>query len=325
MRELEQRSRRSLAAGNWRLAAPGKGDTIGRHRALCALGREDLSLARIAEAHADALAILSEADRQPRADSLYGVWAADGPQSRLRATAVEGGWHIEGLKQFCSGASFVSSALVTAHSDEGLLLFEIATERPGIRVEPTRWRNAALADTDTSPVSFEAVTLAADAVVGTPDWYLTRPGFWHGAIGPAACWAGGARSLIDAARRHARPDPHSRAHQGALEAADWALSTILDQAGREIDADPDDHAGEARIRALKVRHLIERHCTEVLDRFGRATGPHLLVGDAQVARQFSALSLYLRQCHGERDLATIPPEPTEAAGASLRRPARRPD
>jgi alkylation response protein AidB-like acyl-CoA dehydrogenase len=312
MHELEQRLRRSFAAGDWCLPTPGSGNTIDRHRALAAVGREDLSLARLAEGHTDALAIIAEAGRQARADSVYAVWAADGPQSQVRAERRPGGWRIDGVKQFCSGASFVNTALLTAHGEQSLLLFELPMDRRGIRVEPSRWENTGLADTDTSPVSLEAVDVADDCLVGSPGWYLTRPGFWHGAIGPAACWAGGALSLIDAARRHARPDPHSRAHQGALAAAEWALTTILDQAGREIDADPADHETQARVRALKVRHLIERLCTEVQDRFGRATGPHLLVGNAQVARQFAALTVYLRQCHGERDLATIPPQADDA-------------
>jgi len=315
MPALDERVREHFAAGQWRLPAPGAGDTVRRHRELAAFGRNDLSLARIAEGHADALAILSEAGRSPRMDSVYAVWAADGPQSRVRAERRDGGWTIEGLKQFCSGASFVTAALLTAHAAEGLLLFDVAMSSGGIRVERSRWANAGLADTDTSPVSWTAVEAADDCVVGAPDWYLTRPGFWHGAIGPAACWAGGALSLIEAACSCERADPHSRAHQGALAAAEWGLMAILDQAGREIDADPRDRGNQARARALKVRHLIERICTEVLDRFGRATGPHLLVGDAQVARQFASLSVYLRQCHGERDLATIcsgPPRPIRA-------------
>jgi hypothetical protein len=91
-----------------------------------------------------------------------------------------------------------------------------------------------------------------------------------------------------------------------LQSLGWALNAYLDRAGQEIDADPEDRNGDARVRALKVRHLIERACTEVLDRFGRATGPQLLAHDAHVARQHVALTLYIRQCHAERDLETIP-------------------
>ena len=45
------------------------------------------------------------------------------------------------------------------------------------------------------------------------------------------------------------------------------------QAGDEIDADQNDWCGQGQRRALMVRHLIERLCTDSLDRFGRATGP----------------------------------------------------
>jgi hypothetical protein len=82
---------------------------------------------------------------------------------------------------------------------------------------------------------------------------------------------------------------------------------------REVaKARAEDKTGAERTRGLKVRHLIERACTEVLDRFARATGPHLLAYDAQIVRQHQALALYIRQCHGERDLAEIPawPQPT---------------
>jgi alkylation response protein AidB-like acyl-CoA dehydrogenase len=289
------------------LPCPGGGATDARHEALLQFGRKDLSLARIAEAHTDALAILAEARRVPRAGALYGVWASDGPQSRITAEPLPGGrWRLRGIKQYCSAAGFATAALVTAHHDAAVLLFDVAVDHGAIRVLPSTWASPALADTATGPVSFAGVTVGEEALIGTPNWYLTRPGFWHGAIGPAACWAGGAISLVEAAAALNRRDPHSRAQVGALQSVAWGLSALLAQAGREIDADPLDDAGEARVRALKVRHLVERWCTDVLDRFGRATGPQLLAYDAHIARQHMALNLYMRQCHAERDLETIP-------------------
>ncbi|HJL17616.1 MAG TPA: hypothetical protein RMH99_18275, partial [Sandaracinaceae bacterium LLY-WYZ-13_1] len=111
--------------------------------------------------------------------------------------------------------------------------------------------------------------------------------------------------LIDVARARGRADPHARAQLGALHAAAWGLSAILEQAGREIDRDPDDDANAAHARALAARHLVERLCTDVLDRFGRATGPAPLAFDAEVARRHAELALYIRQCHGERDLESL--------------------
>ena len=292
--------------GGLELELPGRGNTAARHEALIELGRKGLSLARIAEAHTDATAILAEAGAKSDSKLLYGVWAADGPNGRLVATPIPDGWKIDGLKQYCSGSTIVDAALVTAHAGDRLLLFMISLAATGVTVCESTWMNAGFADTATRPVAFTNVNVNASALIGTPGWYLKRPGFWHGAVGPAACWAGGAMSLIDAVAQLNRKDAHSRAHLGALEAIRWGLKAVLTQAADAIDADPADAGGEARTRALKVRHLIERWCTEVLDRIGRATGPQLLAFDDHVARQYAALTLYIRQCHAERDLETIP-------------------
>jgi alkylation response protein AidB-like acyl-CoA dehydrogenase len=298
---------RAQASGELELPLPGHGNTPLRHEALKLWGARDLSLARMAEAHTDALAILAEAGLSARAAKLYGVWASDSPAGRLTYTQLTNGdCALRGRKQFCSGATFLDAALVTAHGEEGMLLLDVALGDAAIEPQPSEWQSVAMADTDTIAVDFIDVHVSPSRVVGGPGWYLSRPGFWHGAIGPAACWAGGALSLIEAATRLARRDPHSRAQVGALQALGWALSAYLDRSGQEIDADPGDGAGEARVRALKVRHLIERACTEVLDRFGRATGPQLLAHDAHASRQHAALTLYIRQCHAERDLETIP-------------------
>jgi alkylation response protein AidB-like acyl-CoA dehydrogenase len=304
--ELAGRSRDILRRGGLRLPLPGEGGTPKRHAMLMQLGREDLSVGRIAEAHTDAIAILAQQGRGGCLEGLYGVWASDGPASRLKATALaDGGWCLSGIKQYCSGASFLDAALVTAHAEEGVLLFEVPMHLAAIDVLESTWMSPALADTSTGPVSFNDVVLPATARIGPANWYLQRPGFWHGAIGPAACWAGGALSLIEAAQTLNRKDPHSRAQVGALAAIGWGLRALLDQSGGQIDRDPTDSQGEARKRALMVRHLIERWSTEVLDRFGRATGPQLLALDARVIRQHAALTVYIRQCHAERDLETI--------------------
>jgi alkylation response protein AidB-like acyl-CoA dehydrogenase len=305
------------ASGDLALPLPGQGATAHRHHTLARWGQKDLSLARIAEAHTDALAILAEAECAAAPDAFYGVWASDGPKSRLSAERLnDGRWRLEGTKQFCSGATFLDAALVTAHDGADVLLFEVSLQDAGIRARPSQWKNAGLADTATAAVEFSGLQVADVKRLRGANWYLQRPGFWHGAVGPAACWAGGALSLIEAATALRRKDPHSRAQLGALQAVGWGLHAMLEQCGREIDADPQDRAGEARVRALKVRHLIERACTEVLDRFGRATGPQLLAHDEQVARQYAALALYIRQCHAERDLETIPADPTVVPAAA---------
>ena len=238
------------------------------------------------------------------------MWASAGD---LRVSGD--GITVDGVKPFCSGVGVVDRALVTAQRGDHVVLLDLDV-RPGatLRFDVSGWSTDALAAARTGSVTFSRHPFGPCDGVGPPGWYLSRPGFWHGACGPAACWAGGAAGLVDAAEELVDDDPHRRAHLGALRAAVWTMSAVLDHAGHEIDAHPDD-AGAARYRALAVRHTIERSCTEVLDRFGRAFGPRPLASDAAVTQRFADVHLYLRQDHAERDLQVLGELPTGPAAA----------
>jgi hypothetical protein len=292
--------------GRWDLPLPGAGQTPRRLLMLSQIARRDLAAGRIAEAHNDAIATLAEAGAAARVNALYGVWTTDSFQRPLRAERIADlGWRLHGVKQSCCGAGLVNAALVTAYSEDSVLLFDVAMDEH-VQPQPAEWATPALAETQTCPVAFDTVVLGTESEIGGPGWYVRRAGFWHGTVGAAACWAGGAMSLIDAASEFKPKQPFARAHLGAMEAIAWQLGATLDQCGREIDEDPEDVAGRARVRALMVRHLIERACTEVLERFGRATGEDLLAHDATAAKQYAALTLCIRQCQTERELETIP-------------------
>ena len=302
---LRARLESLLRAGELELPTPGAGRTPERHRALYEIARKSLALARLAEGHVDATAILAEAGRTPMSGALYGVWASEAAQAPLRLERDADGWELSGAKHFCSGATLLDAALVTAHRGGELLLIEVDLRGEEISATCEAWASAALAATATGTVAFSSAPVAERMIVGAPGWYLSRPGFWHGALGPASSWAGGAAGLADRAAKSRRRDPHSRAQLGALAANRWGLEAILERAGREIDADPLDETASAQARALSARHLVERLCTDSLDRFGRATGPHLLALDDEVAHEYAALTLYIRQCHAERDLEAL--------------------
>ncbi len=275
------------------------------------IGREDLSLARLAEAHWDAVAILAEAGRKAEPGALYGVWAADKPGEALRLEAQqEGGFALSGEKAWLSGAGLVDRALVTAGEPQSVLVdVNLRAHAERIRFDASGWKTEAFRETRTAAGRFESVPAAAEDVIGGPGWYTGRPGFWHGACGPAACWAGGAAGLVDMAMRTTRQDAHTQAHLGAMRADVWALQAYLDAAGREIDAGEDSGA-DARVRALTARHLVEQACTDVLRRLPRALGPVPLAMDGAFQRRYQELDLYVRQSHAERDL--------EALGRGLR-------
>ncbi len=269
------------------------------------VGREDLSLARLAEAHWDAVAILAEAGRPSIPGTLYGVWASEIPGKALSMEPFDGGYRITGTKMFCSGAGLVDHALVTVGLPEQRLVeVDLHKNSESIAIDGSAWTTDAFRLTHTSTVTFNATGISADAIRGEPEWYLERPGFWHGACGPAACWAGGVAGLLDHAMKNKREDAHTLAHLAAMHANIWALESYLDVAGREIDSAPfDRHA--AQIRALEVRHLVEQACTDTLHRFARAYGPAPLAMDSGISRRYHEVNLYLRQSHGERDLELI--------------------
>lgn len=292
-------------AGALRLPLPGAGDTATRLRALSEIAAVDLSMARIAEGHLDAIAILAEA-RCPARDGLYGVWAADAPDAKVEAERVPGGWRLRGRKRYCSGARGLDRALVTAATGEVGRLFDLDLRQGGVSPIPDTWQAVGMAATDSLSVMFN-VEVADDAVVGAPGFYLARPGFWHGAVGVAACWYGGALGaarMVRAQLARSEPTEHQLAHLGAIAAICETLQASLDGAAREIDAGA-SAIDAGRMRALRVRHVVEQGCQEVLSRSGRAGGTSPLAFDRAHARRAADLIVYLRQHHAERDLAAL--------------------
>ncbi|SDX95102.1 hypothetical protein SAMN05661080_01823 [Modestobacter sp. DSM 44400] len=109
-----------LLDAGWSLPLPGSGATLQRWRALAELGERDLPLARLAEGHADALAVLADLGLPvlPPGARL-GVWAAEPPGPAVVATEGSGGWRLDGPKCWCSGARVLTGALVTAQAPDG--------------------------------------------------------------------------------------------------------------------------------------------------------------------------------------------------------------
>jgi len=95
----------AVESGRLDLPLPGSGRTWERWAVLADLAGEDLSLARLSEGHVDALAILAELGAgAPPAGSRWGVWAAQPPGPGLSASPAAGGWRLDGIKRYCSGA-----------------------------------------------------------------------------------------------------------------------------------------------------------------------------------------------------------------------------
>ena len=294
----------AVRSGRLDLPLPGCGRTGERWAVLAGLAEEDLSLARLAEGHTDAIAILAELGASPpAAGSRWGVWAAQPPGPGLIATRTGHGWRLDGTKQYCSGARSCTDALVTAVAPDGNRLFAVSTR--DLSPVPGSWPATGMAASDTLDVEFTNISAQP---VGEPGRYTSRPGFTHGGAGVAACWYGGARGVgrtLLAAAAERDVGPHALAHLGAVDIALHTARSALDAAAAEIDADPADREGGGRLRALRLRALVEATATEVMHRVGRALGAGPLSHNEAHSRRVADLTVYLRQHHAERDLAEL--------------------
>jgi alkylation response protein AidB-like acyl-CoA dehydrogenase len=277
----------------------------------------DLTAARVAEAHTDALAILGEAATDPAAgevpvteigatdDSTWGVFAAEGPGVKVTARADGSRWFLTGIKPWCSLAGSLSHALITAHTPGGTRrLFAIDLRTSGVKVADGGWVARGLAEVPSGPIE---LTDCPAVPVGPDGWYLTRPGFAWGGIGVAACWYGGAVGLARKLRQALtvrEPDQIATMQLGAVDIALVAARAMLGAAAAAVD-DGKATGADGVLLALRVRSVVARAAEEVLERVGHALGPAPLAMDERHARRVADLQLYLRQHHAERDESAL--------------------
>lgn len=310
---LGQALRLARALGE-ELPVPGAGRTGQLWLRLSELARLDLSLARVVEPHLDALAILRQAGLEELAGlpAAWGVWAAEAPGHELEARRGPGGWELTGSRAWCSLAAHLDRAVVTASTGGGRRrAFVVDLAHPGVAPGSTQgWRPAGLGDVPTGDVRCTAVPAVP---VGEDGWYLERPGFAWGGIGVAACWYGGAAGVADllwddAVRRREpgrRPiDQLGHAALGAVDAHLHSARTALRTAAEQVDAGR--AGGECgAVLALRTRRVVARAAEAVVGEVSAATGPGPLTGAPEHVRRVSALQVYVRQEHAQRDAAAL--------------------
>ncbi|CAB3723933.1 hypothetical protein LMG24238_05132 [Paraburkholderia sediminicola] len=289
---------------------PGHGQTLERWRTLAAVAACDLGLVKLFEGHTDALAILAELHGPtPLPGSRWGVWAAEPPDARVRAskraTRTEtddvGQLSLSGTKAWCSGADVVSHALVTAWLDDEPVLAAVAMDHASISIDTSKWQAIGMQATASADVIFDQTPATC---VGAAHAYVRRPGFWHGGAGIAACWYGAAtqigRTLREASTQ--RADAHRLAHLGAVDIALAAAAAVLRETAAHIDANPQ---ADSQREVMRARLVVEEAATAVMCHATRTLGAGPLCRDARFARALADLPVFLRQSHAERDLAAL--------------------
>ena len=302
------------------LPLPGSGHTLERWRALAAVAEHDLSLAKLYEGHTDALAILAELGgasqrRLPGDETVWGVWASEAPGGRVSfpptTPAADGAVLLNGVKHWCSGARGASHALLTvwpvdaSQSNNAPQLAWLPINQPGVHAIADAWKAVGMHASASLQVQ---LTGARAWLVGSPGQYLSRPGFWQGGAGVAACWYGGTMTLATTLYRAVAQRPeHSRspfllAAAGKVAVTMRAMALMLQGAARWIDAHP--HADASDI-ALGARLAAAAGATEVLEEVAAALGATPFCTDAAFARAAADLPVFIRQSHGDRDYAAL--------------------
>ena len=291
---------------------PGEGATLKRWQVLSQIASHDLSLVKLFEGHADALAIRHElaAPLSTAPDALWAIWASESPNGRVLISAGtdEPGAtvRVSGRKLWCSGAREVTHALITAWRRDGggPLLVAIDLAQAGVMVDEAGWQAIGMADSGSFDVHFEGAT---GHIIGRSGDYVARRGFMQGGAGIAACWYGGA-TAIAAVLRHAVAGtpagsfPFRRVALGRVDVALKHTAALLREAADWIDAHP---RADASIQALRVRQCADACATLVLDEVGRALGATPFCRDPAFARMAVDLPVFVRQNLAERDLLVL--------------------
>ncbi|RLK46743.1 acyl-CoA dehydrogenase [Microbacterium telephonicum] len=303
---------------DWAVAAaadaphPGRGRTRETWEVLASAAAVDVTGARILEPHLDALSILGQAREEAIAVDLeaigvdegasWGVYAAEG--ARLDARRTPDGWRLSGTKNWCSLAGDLSHALVTAWTGpQQRRLFAVPLRRPEVRAHRGPWVSRGLSQVVSAAVDFDD---AVAVPVGEDGWYLERPGFAWGGIGVAAVWWGAAaplvRAVVDRAQRDGA-DQLADMFAGMADAAFWGVRAVLAEAADAVDVGIGGR--DLTITAERARSITASQVEQIVATADRALGPGPLTSDDKHARRVADLRIYLRQHHGERDLARL--------------------
>ena len=283
------------------------------------LGRGNLALGRLMEAHVNALRLafrygeeaLSRAVAQDCADGqLCALWVTDPPGSGLHA-GPEG--TVSGAKQFCSGAGHATRAVVTVE-DAGETRLAYVVLGDGISTQPLPGGLAGMRAATTGQVTFDG---ARATLFGAPGDYLREPDFSCGAWRTSAATLGGLDALLDQLRRQLKGrgregDAHQQARFGqALMATETARLWMAEAAHRAEHADSEPDSAIAYVGLARL--AVERACLDVMEIAQRSLGVAALLQGNPVERLCRDLATYLRQPAADMIL-------TEAAARALMAP-----
>ncbi len=288
---------------------------------LGALGRANLSVGRLFEAHVNVVRLVfryggpghrAMVVEGCRAGALFGLWVTDAPGQVLRR---EGGVLV-GSKGPCSGAGHLGRALVTVtEKDDVRMALVTLTGREA--VEPLGPRLHGMRASANGTIRLDGVVVPDAAVFGRDGDYLREPDLSTGAWRTLAVTSGGLDALVDVVRGQLR----RRGHDGApLQRARFGEMLIAQETVRlwtrraaEVAEQGEAPVADQVAYVNLARIAVEGACLDAMRHAQRALGLGALLRPHPAERLVRDLATYLRQPAPDDVL-------TEAAGHALAGP-----
>ena len=270
------------------------------------LGAADLSVARLFEGHANAIALvlrygspmqIEQLANDVKTGELTGVWGAE-DAAGLKRHPDTAGWRLEGRKILASGAGFVRRPIVTCATDDGpvMLLLNLSGSED---VDEDGWRALGMRASATRSIDFTGLLVGAGQQVGSPGDYMQQPFFSGGAWRFCAVHLGAAERLTelfrdDLASRNRGGDPYQLERLAKCAVATGTALLWIEQAARCF---ADNHMAPSQVVAYAnlTRMVTERAGLDVIELVQRGMGLKGFIRPHPVERICRDLGTYLRQ------------------------------
>jgi alkylation response protein AidB-like acyl-CoA dehydrogenase len=271
-------------------------------RLLVCLGEASLAVARLYEAHVNAIQLAfrygsedmkARCARDVANKNLFALWVTDPASGGVRLT----GARLMGKKAFCSGAGAVSRALITAATPDGaqMLIVPVAEAR----VMPSDIKLAGMRAAVTGSVDFSAIAVSRADFLGGPEDYLREPVFSAGAWRGSAGAFGGLTALVKLHRseillRKRDADANQRARFGQLLIAYETARLWLERAA--LRACLEDGPEQQIVAYVNLARLaIEAACLDAMRLTQRGLGLSTFLSGHPAERVCRDLAVFLRQ------------------------------
>ncbi len=280
------------------LAALGVGNCM---RVISALAEGDHAVARLAQADLEAALVLEAAAGRPAPDEVLALFP---PGHGVRATAVDGGWLLDGTQHRSIHPGAVDRALVLARTVDGDRLFSFRMDADGVVRDPTPLRTIAPQDPN-GPVTFTATPAEP---VGTVSWWAERAVSFEHLLRDTACWFGASVWLCRAveATLAARPEALDLVRVGRVDVWVYSARLALRAAAAEVERDPTGPTSE--LAARRAAAVAATTADTVIRLVAGLSDARVTRQDVQLPARLAQLQIAMRRfdaAENLRELATL--------------------